>query len=63
MTDLPTSGGSYIRHPDGSLELVEGSITAPVPVEAPDSPPAPAAASEAQPQAALEGALKAPLKE
>lgn len=35
---MPASGGSYIRHPDGRLELVE-EPTAPAPIGGPEAAP------------------------
>lgn len=40
---MPASGGSFIRHPDGRLELVEGSITVPAEAAEPDAEPIPEA--------------------
>ena len=60
MTTLPTAPGSYIRHPDGRLELVEGSETVAAPLVAALDP----ASSPAEPpKTARKGAFKAPLKE
>ena len=69
-TPLPTADGSYLRHPDGRLELVhQTSEVAPVeeatgqetPALSPVAPaPAPAAAAV---EPARKGAVKAPLKE
>lgn len=58
QTELPQTGGSYIRHPDGRLELVEGSETAAVPLAV-----APELTPDDPPKTARKGALKAPLKE
>lgn len=60
MTTLPTDGGSYLRHPDGRLELVEGSITTPA---EPPAAPLIAQAAEAPAEPTRKGAIKAPLKE
>ena len=62
-TPLPTADGSYLRHPDGRLELVhQTSEVAPL-----DAVPAEEAAPADTPAAAVEparkGAVKAPLKE
>lgn len=63
----PQTGGSYIRHPDGRLELVEGSSTEPP--ETRDKrktghPAAHAPEPDAAPQAdAIAGAADTPIKE
>ena len=59
QAEMPASGGSFIRHPDGSLELVEGSVTAPAEMDHPAPEPTP----EALASTARKGASKAPSKE
>lgn len=61
MTELPQTGGSYIRHPDGRLELVEGSETAAAPIAS--TAPAGEVPPAEPPKTARKGAFKAPLKE
>lgn len=59
---LPMTGGSYIRHPAGSLELIEGSHTEPAEM-AIAAEPAELAPPATSAQAGRKGAVKAPLKE
>ena len=67
-TALPTTDGSYLRHPDGRLELVhQTSEVAPVEEvtgqETPSLSPVAPAPAPAAVEPARKGAVKAPLKE